>query len=223
MNITNEILYELEKEAAISSAVKSILTSAAITTGSLGVLAGPHIWTGHQNAPIMKELGERLSSGNANVKDIIKQHDPSLSLISSKSQLDTAKLSPFKKRIIGSQISPSGKFSNSYFVPGDSGRRYMISPEMSDSNIVAHELGHSKDYSAIGNQKLWDKKPNMAKEISANKLAPFKTKDYENVMGRMIKTYKNVETAKNINKGTLGLMGAGLLGIGGSLIRRIRR
>ncbi len=111
---------------------------------------------------------------------------------------------------------------NAAFMPGEKGfQNYMFAPVRSDSAIIGHELGHAKDYMAHGGKFS---KGMVNKEIVANSMAPFKSHNYNEIMGKGLKTYQLTSTGI---KASGGIVGGGLLSLpliyGGGGIGRGRR
>jgi hypothetical protein len=218
-------LQNIEKNAGFA---KVLGTGALIWGGLVGPVATPQIIAMKQNEPIMRSFVNTMQSGTVNARNIINKYDPGTIPLTSKSQLDTAQIDKASKAIAGSQINKSNKFTNTFFVPGIKGNRYIVSPELTDSAIIGHELGHSKHYQQLSKNKdlktglkLFKKYPTVNREIMANQMAPIKSSNYNKIMNPAFKTYKNINTANKFTKGIAGSeFSLGLIALGKMLIKR---
>ena len=86
---------ELEKIAAIHPWVKSGL----IYTAGIGSMVSPLLVADHYNTPAAKNLELSMARGNADALKIIKEHDPSVIPLTSRSQIDTAHIDATSKNL----------------------------------------------------------------------------------------------------------------------------
>ena len=216
-------LDELEKNSSIPMPIKSGISGLLTFAAGLGPYIAPQVVASNMNRPAITQMQKNMEYGKANAREIVKKYDPGVIPLTSQSQLDTAKINPADKAILKYNIDKSGKFKNTYFIPGTEKQRYVATPEFTDTAYIGHELGHAKHYqdsvlNTGGNYKeqirKWTKVPTIQKETYANKFAPIKNQNYNKEMAPLLNTYKRINKAGKITKKIYGGELAGGIGLG---------
>jgi len=171
---------ELEKDASLASiAGHSLLVGSTLLSG-FGFGTGAGMVFGASQSKQGLELAKQLPK----VKSInyIKQNAPDLTYANKDSLNKQNRFNKYQKQLLGTELDRGNLF---YFRQKGSLKPQIIASDSAAPALLAHELGHHKDFTQ---HPGW--KPGLMREYSAWKNVPTSTPGYKMLKKKMLGSYE---------------------------------